>query len=67
MANNEDFDIAWEQAVSWIMRQHESQLDEVDLEVMKTWLQEDPLHQKVYGEARALWTATGLIPSVDEQ
>lgn len=67
MANNEDFDIAWEQAVSWIMRQHESQLDEVDLKIMKTWLQEDPLHQKVYGKARALWVATGLIPSVDEQ
>jgi ferric-dicitrate binding protein FerR (iron transport regulator) len=66
MANNDSYEAAWEQAISWIMRQHENPLNEIDLDAMSKWLKEDPLHQKVYGEVRALWIATGLIPLADE-
>lgn len=58
---------AWEQAVDWIMREHEGSLDEMSCLELRNWLAEAPAHRKAYEQARSLWLITGLIPTVDEQ
>lgn len=65
MIKSEDDDVAWHQAVAWIMREHEGVLDGEALESLRCWLAEAPKHRQVYEQARMLWLITGLLPATD--
>ena len=67
MAENESVDLAWKQAVDWIMREHEQPLDDAAQERLRHWLAQAPAHRNAYEQARALWLITGLMPTADEE
>lgn len=66
MTNPGITDVAWQRAVDWIMREHESSFDNLARVELSEWLAEDPVHRKAYQEARTIWLITGLIPAADE-
>ena len=63
----ESGDVVWEQAVGWIMREHEEAFDEAMRQSLRRWLAEAPTHRQAYEKARTLWLITGLVPTADEQ
>ncbi|MFC6632701.1 FecR/PupR family sigma factor regulator [Microbulbifer taiwanensis] len=66
MTDIECGDAAWNQAVDWLMREHEESLDDAAREALIDWLA-SPAHRKAYEQARTLWLVTGLVPTSDEQ
>lgn len=58
---------AWEQAVDWVMQEHEEALDDSAREALRRWLAEMPAHRQAYEQARTLWLITGLLPASDER
>ena len=67
MTETERGDAVWQQALDWIMREHEKSLDTVARSDLCDWLAEAPAHQQAYEQARTLWLVTGLVPTADEQ
>ncbi|WP_008737421.1 FecR/PupR family sigma factor regulator [Isoalcanivorax pacificus] len=62
-----DRDPAWEQAMDWVMREHEQgALDASDQRTLHDWLAAAPAHQKAYQEARRVWLLTGMLPGEGE-
>lgn len=57
----------WQEAVGWVMREHEESLDDAAREALRQWLAEVPAHRQAYEQARTLWLITGLVPTADEQ
>lgn len=66
MTSSEITDVAWRQALDWIMREHDSSFDNVARTELREWLEGDLVHQKAYHQARTIWLITGLIPTADE-
>ena len=60
-------DAVWQQALDWIMREHEQPLDKAACNALRNWLAQAPSHRQAYDQARTLWLLTGLIPTADEQ
>lgn len=58
-----DRDPAWEQAMDWVMREHEQGgLNTAEQRALNDWLAAKPAHGKAYEEARRVWLLTGLLP-----
>lgn len=55
-------DPLWQQAVDWIVREHEGGLLPAERDAFCYWMAESPLHRKAYDEAARLWLLTGLVP-----
>jgi ferric-dicitrate binding protein FerR (iron transport regulator) len=55
-------DVAWQTAVDWIIRKHESPLDSVAERELSDWLAKDPANRAAYEEASQVWMLTGLVP-----
>ncbi len=51
----------WEQALDWVLQEHENGFDENTRHVFLSWLA-IPEHQKAYEEAAHLWLLTGMVP-----
>ncbi|MCK0745719.1 FecR/PupR family sigma factor regulator [Chromohalobacter nigrandesensis] len=62
-----DNDALWHTALGWLMRQHDSDLDEAEREALHAWLAASAENRAAYREAERLWTLTGLIPPADER
>lgn len=60
-------DAVWQQALDWIMREHQQPLDNTARNALQDWLAQAPAHRQAYDQARTLWLVTGLIPTADEQ
>lgn len=67
MTNTERGDVIWQQAMDWIMREHEELLDDALHQEFRHWLTAAPAHAQAYEQARTLWLIAGLVPTVDEQ
>jgi transmembrane sensor len=67
MTEIERGDTVWQQAMDWIMREHEGLLDDVTRQELQHWLVAAPAHGQAYEQARTLWLITGLVPTADEQ
>jgi ferric-dicitrate binding protein FerR (iron transport regulator) len=55
--------LAWQQAVDWLMRMHESALDAAAEKQLSEWLDAAPAHVKAFREACTVWLATGVVSS----
>lgn len=71
MSTSERDDPTWQEAWSWVMREHEQpQAGDVQAGLAQ-WLQADPAHRKAHAQASRLWLLTGLVPprhgDADEQ
>lgn len=61
MPDSQRDDVAWQTAVDWIIRKHESPLDFVAERDLSDWLAKDPANRAAYEEASQLWMLTGLV------
>lgn len=61
MPDSQRDDVAWQTAVDWIIRKHESPLDSVAERDLSDWLAKDPANRAAYEEASQLWMLTGLV------
>lgn len=60
-------DPVWQQAVDWVIREHEKTLGATERKSLLIWLAEAAEHRNAYTEARKIWLLTGLVPAEDEQ
>ena len=63
MTTPESHDLAWQQALDWLLRQQEQGLDESACKELLAWLEAAPQHKQAYQQAQRLWLLTGLIPA----
>ena len=56
---------AWQDAMTWVMRQHEQALAEADLVRLDEWLAASALNRQAYEQARQVWQLTGAQPPDD--
>ena len=61
MPDSQRDDVAWQIAVDWIIRKHESPLDSAAERELSDWLAKDPANRAAYEEATQLWMLTGLV------
>ncbi len=62
-----DRDPAWEQAMDWVMREHEQgALTASEQAALQHWLIAAPAHRNAYEQARHLWLLTGMLPDNDK-
>lgn len=61
MPDSQRDDVAWQTAVDWIIRKHESPLDSVAERELSDWMAKDPANRAAYEEASQLWMLTGLV------
>ena len=62
MAHSPHDDILWQQALDWVLRDHERPLDPVEAARLRDWLDADETHRRAYAEARHVWLLTGMVP-----
>ncbi len=55
-------DALWHAAVGWVMREHESPLDDGAHAALLDWLAHASAHRAAYDKASLLWLLTGLVP-----
>lgn len=66
MSDLNGIEVVRDQAIDWIMRQHDQTFSATDASAFKEWLDIDELHKRVYLEVRSVWIITGLTPSIEE-
>jgi transmembrane sensor len=62
MAHSSHDDTIWQQALDWVLRDHEQPLDSDRAARLRAWLDANQAHRTAYREARHLWLLTGLVP-----
>ena len=56
---------AWQDAMAWVMRQHEQPLGEAEATHLSEWLAASALNRQAYEQARQVWRLTGAQPPAD--
>lgn len=56
-------DAVWQNALDWVMRQHEQPLDADGVADLRTWLDAASAHREAYEQALQVWRLTGAKPS----
>ena len=67
MTDSQREDTVWPTAVEWIIRKHDSPLDDIAEKELIAWLKKDFAHRAAYDEASHVWLLTGLVPRSDEE
>ena len=67
MTDSQRADTVWPTAVEWLIRKHDSPLDDTAEKELIAWLKKDPAHRAAYDEASHVWLLTGLVPRSDEE
>ena len=62
MAHSPHDDTIWQQALDWVLRDHERPLESDEAARLHAWLDADEAHRHAYREARHVWLLTGLVP-----
>lgn len=58
-------DIAWQQALDWVMLMRDGMLDASAEQRLLDWLDQSPDHIESFRQACAVWQATGVVtPSI---
>ncbi|WP_064574127.1 FecR/PupR family sigma factor regulator [Cupriavidus gilardii] len=56
-------DIAWQQALDWVMLMRDGMLDASAEQRLLKWLDQSPDHIESFRQACAVWQATGAVTS----
>lgn len=63
MSPSDSQDPAWQDAWSWIRREHDDgQLSVDDRARLQVWLASSPANRAAYEEAARLWLLAGMVP-----
>ncbi|WP_422650389.1 hypothetical protein OJJOAM_003245 [Cupriavidus sp. H18C1] len=58
-------DIAWQQALDWVMLMRDGMLDASAEQRLLDWLDQSPDHIESFRQACAVWQATGAVTPLD--
>lgn len=55
-------ELIWQQALDWVLREHEQPLNESVQAGLRAWLDQGAAQRQAYDKARYVWLLTGLVP-----